>query len=233
MMKALEIQPTTDMSITQLWLVDVLADGSVAYRTISKVWHHESAITAAEFVPQDYSHQNLARPRRQHFMRPLVAAGLFDDEANALLNTWERSYFQNPGQRIFFMVPQSWTDAVLPLNISVPVEVNRVMVGRIELVTPAQRALLHRMAQVPSADLQGTKAVEIKAVRIAMTKLRNDPTKAATYNALAGGHGNLDDLGVPVPPIYANFLALGRFRTALVLNSKDNSLLGMASVFSP
>jgi len=38
---------------------------------------------------------------------------------------------------------------VLPLTISapVPVQIKRVMVGRIELVTPAQRMLLHRMAQ--------------------------------------------------------------------------------------
>ena len=72
----------------------------------------------------------------------LVTEGLFDDEADALLNTWERSYFRNPGERVFFMVPREWTESVLPLKLSVPAQVTRVMVGRIEMVTPAQRELL-------------------------------------------------------------------------------------------
>jgi len=38
---------------------------------------------------------------------------------------------------------------------------------------------------------------------------------------------------VKVPPIYADFLALGRFRTALVLDSKEPSLAGMAAAFTP
>ena len=67
-----------------------------------------------------------------------------------------------------------------------------------------------------------------------MTKLRKDPLKREAYNALASGRGNLADLGVPVPPAYADFLALGRFRTALVLNSKENpsTMLSFATLLS-
>ena len=150
----------------------------------------------------------------------LVANGLFADEADALLHTWERSYFQNPGQRLFFIIPQTWTDKVLPLKLSTPADVTRVMVGRIELETPAQRDLLNHMSQEALPNLN-----DLKPATAAMTKLpERRPAKTAAYNALAGGHeGNLQDLGVTVPPIYADFLALGRFRTALLLSSKDHS----------
>ena len=226
--KNLEITSDVNgLSGAKIWLVDVLAAGSVAYRAVPNVNADGVRVTPAEFAAQDYSRQNLATLRAA-LHDALVADGLFDDEANALLNTWERSYFQNPGQRVFFMVPQTWTDAVLPLTISVPAKVTRVMVGRVELVTPAQRALLHRMAQVTPLDLQG-----IKQATAAMSKLRGDPSKSAAYNALAGGHGRLEDLGVPVPPVYADFLSLGRFRTALLLNSDKPYSNTLATVLVP
>jgi len=81
--------------------------------------------------------------------RALEAGGLFADEADALLNTWELSYFKSPGLRLFFMVPRAWTDYYLPLDVSVPCEIKRAMVGRLELVTPEQRALLAQLARAP------------------------------------------------------------------------------------
>jgi hypothetical protein len=46
---------------------------------------------------------------------------------------------------LFFVVPKAWTDRVIPMTISQPCELTRVMIGRIELVTPKQRELLARM----------------------------------------------------------------------------------------
>jgi hypothetical protein len=217
------------LTIGQIWLVDIRTDQSIAFRAAPEVGPAADTMIPAQFAPGDYSRGNLAILRAA-LHGALVANGLFADEADALLNTWERSYFHNPGERLFFMVPQTWTEAVLPLDLSVPADLTRVMVARIELVTPAQRTLLRRMSQT---SLPNPK--DLKEVTAAMTKLRNDPTKTAAYNALAGGRGNLEDLGVPVPPIYADFLALGRFRTALVLNFKDESgtLRALASALAP
>jgi len=50
--------------------------------------------------------------------------------------------FSSPGTRLFFILPVEWTDSVLPLHISEPADIKRVMVGRIELVSPEQRGLL-------------------------------------------------------------------------------------------
>ena len=63
----------------------------------------------------------------------LMQAGLFNDEADAMLETWKESYFKNPGLRLFYMVPAEWTNYHLPLTISAPHTLTRVLVGRIDL----------------------------------------------------------------------------------------------------
>ena len=67
----------------------------------------------------------------------LTASGLFAKEARAMVNTWTSSYFQTDGTRVLFVLPQSWTDAFIPMTVvPKPKQVVRVMVGRLELLTP-------------------------------------------------------------------------------------------------
>ena len=48
----------------------------------------------------------------------LVAAGLFQSEATAMVETWWDSYFAVDGLRVFWVVPVAKTDAILPLEVS-------------------------------------------------------------------------------------------------------------------
>jgi hypothetical protein len=67
----------------------------------------------------------------------LISQGLHADEAHAMLETWKTSWFEE-GSRLFYIVPRSFVDSVLPLSISpTPTEITRVFVGRLELITPA------------------------------------------------------------------------------------------------
>jgi hypothetical protein len=67
----------------------------------------------------------------------LVANGLYPKEARAMIETWRDSWFEE-GARIFYVVPASTIDAILPLDIEpLPTHVVRVFVGRMEVVTPA------------------------------------------------------------------------------------------------
>lgn len=67
----------------------------------------------------------------------LIARGLYPDEAHAMVETWKKSWFEQ-GSRLFYVVPPQFVNAVLPLSINPsPAEVNRVFVGRLELITPA------------------------------------------------------------------------------------------------
>ena len=82
----------------------------------------------------------------------LTESGLYAKEARAMVNTWTSSYFQTEGVRALFVLPQTWTDAFIPINISPhPQHIVRVMVGRLELLS-AER---ERMAETAVRELAG------------------------------------------------------------------------------
>jgi hypothetical protein len=67
----------------------------------------------------------------------LIAQGLFPKEAQAMVETWRDSWFEE-GSRLIYIVPARSVDAILPLQVDpAPVATSRVFVGRIELITPA------------------------------------------------------------------------------------------------
>jgi hypothetical protein len=69
----------------------------------------------------------------------LVKSGLNDDVAQAMVDTWTRSWFGNEGLRVLYLAPRSWTDAWLPTTVTpAPVSFVRTLVGRIEVILPAE-----------------------------------------------------------------------------------------------
>ena len=67
----------------------------------------------------------------------LIDAGLYPREASAMLETWRDSWFED-GTRVFYIIPRKSVDAILPLTITpAPADIQRVFVGRMELVTSA------------------------------------------------------------------------------------------------
>lgn len=171
--------PTTKLDIPQIWYCQFHDDGTCAFREIEplsiSVSPRRTAVgpvvsevqggpalaeTNANFAPSDFSSDQLAELKSQ-MHEALISQGLFADEATALLNTWDVSYFKSAGTRLFYIVPREWTEHYLPLqvysalNLSCAfvadppppkINIKRVMVGRIDLVTPQQRDLLHAMA---------------------------------------------------------------------------------------
>jgi hypothetical protein len=74
----------------------------------------------------------------------LIAEGLYPKEAHAMVKTWSDSWFREEGTRLFYILPQTMTDRLLPLTVDPqPDEMVRVMVGRLEFMTPSdeQRTL--------------------------------------------------------------------------------------------
>ena len=131
-----------------------------------------------------------------------------------MLRTWELSYFKSPGLRYFYVAPKSWVDKVLPLKITgAPTNITRVMVGRIELISPAQRATLARLAVGPCPNLAEIKS----AARDAVGKGQfTDEQRKAFYN----GERPLSELGISLPPLVQDYLALGRFRDELIVHEQ-------------
>jgi hypothetical protein len=69
----------------------------------------------------------------------LVESGLYGKEARAMVNTWRASYFKTEGLRVLFVLPQTWTERFIPMEIKpTPAELVRVMVGRVELLDAAR-----------------------------------------------------------------------------------------------
>ena len=150
--------------ISQLWLADIREDGSAAVRVVEPFTKETAFLvrTSSSFAPEEYSPdaiKNLKAAMRE----ALLEAGLFEKEADAMLNTWQASYFQTPGLRVFFLVPPRWTGSTLPFRLSehrkdpkqppaFEAKVIRVMIGRIEIVTPYQRELLGQIS-APGSDL--------------------------------------------------------------------------------
>ena len=77
----------------------------------------------------------------------LIAQGLYQNEAQAMVQTWRDSWFEE-GSRLLYIVPEEFVNTVLPLTIKpAPVQTTRVFVGRLELVTPAtESAVEHAFA---------------------------------------------------------------------------------------
>jgi hypothetical protein len=73
----------------------------------------------------------------------LVNAGLFEDEAMSMINTWDKSYFHTEGERLLYVLPRTWTEKILPMKlVPAPEKLNRVLVGRVELFSSAAQASL-------------------------------------------------------------------------------------------
>lgn len=69
----------------------------------------------------------------------LTAEGLYPREARSMVHTWESSWFGEEGTRLFYIVPRRVTDELLPLRIDpAPRELVRVLVGRMEIMTPSE-----------------------------------------------------------------------------------------------
>ena len=103
-------------------------DGRISYRSANSV---RGSLTL-DLPSRNASYRRLRRDMES----ALVERGLFPKEAHAMLETWQDSWFEE-GSRLIYVLPASAVDAILPLEIEpAPAHIERVFVGRIELVTP-------------------------------------------------------------------------------------------------
>lgn len=211
----------TMTTLPDLWLADLRGDGTAAVR---KVRAAGKTITLLDddFAATDYTSAALNELRRD-LHGALVQDGLFADEAQALLNTWEASYFKAAGQRLFFLVPRAWTDAHLPMTISRPATVVRSMIGRIELVTPTQNQALERLIAAPPSQPEWFYQYQQQLATITVDdkKVWTPDSQQRLLELYRGESGILAKLGLSVPDDYAAYLSLGRFRDALIQQAID------------
>jgi hypothetical protein len=226
------------LPIHSLWLVDIQPVGRIAFRPLPPLLLDHNprkylAHTPADFAPGDYSAGNLDKLKAA-LLSALVSEGLYNDEAQALLNTWEVSYFKSTGLRVFFLVPRAWTDFYLPLEISQPADINRVMVGRIELVTPRQRQDLAAISRFSANQIQQEYVRFYSSfVGRLLSAVTNQVSEQEMHELnqemaeVSAGQKPLASFA-SIPKTYQTYLDLGRFRNALVLEAaKAHSTKGL------
>jgi hypothetical protein len=91
------------------------------------------------------------------------------------------------------------------------------MIGRIEIVTLDQRALLKKLAAGPAPDLSHMRG---KTAGGSDSDFFNHPENVALFNDVMDGKKSILLLGLEIPELYLDYLKLGRFRNALILDEQ-------------
>jgi len=119
----------------------------------------------------------------------LVAEGLYAKEAEAMVRTWERSYFHAEGLRVLYVVPERVTHELLPIAISpAPDEMKRVLVGRLECITPEVEAEVERaLRTMDRARLEKCGRFLEPHVRRVLAKTDDDIVRKNAEDILKGG----------------------------------------------
>jgi hypothetical protein len=113
----------------------------------------------------------------------LMERGLYEREAAAMVETWRDSWFEE-GARIFYLLPQTTVDGILPIDIDPkPANIARVFVGRMEVVTPEMES------EVTSAILRNDQRTLRKYGRFLepISQMIEGRLKAAHDEAKIGG----------------------------------------------
>lgn len=189
-------------SLPPAWIVHRLVDGRIAYRSVAASQQRSVAVSlpvAGEAVPSRLD------ALKREIKAALLAQGLYEDEADAMLATWQLSYFESDGLRVFFVLPRAWTEAHLPLWTSVPADTTRVMLGRVELVSPQQHAALRSLYELPASEIDFTPLYH------------EDQSVLKHVHDGTASHADLyRKVGREVPAALKLYESLGRFRDALL-----------------
>ncbi|HYM00989.1 MAG TPA: hypothetical protein VEZ90_18670 [Blastocatellia bacterium] len=95
----------------------------------------------------------------------LVAAGLYPKEADAMIATWDDTWFEE-GLRALYVLPRSVTDFVLPITVDPqPKELERVMVVRAEIITPEMEAAVREQVNNLASDSAEVRNAAAQALR--------------------------------------------------------------------
>jgi hypothetical protein len=101
----------------------------------------------------------------QDLKQMLVASGLYEKEAEAMIKTWRSSWFEQ-GVRVFYILPRQTTDAVLPIAIEPrPAELVRVLVGRAEVITPEMEKSVQRQVSMLGDDSPKVREAAMQTIR--------------------------------------------------------------------
>jgi hypothetical protein len=151
--------------VTGLFLVTV-RNGQIAFKALDAL---EAGGETVATLPETASSSTELGAAVE---KGLIAAGLYEREARAMVKTWDHAWFQEEGARILYVLPRTRTDELLPVTVSPqPSETVRVMVGRHDFLTPEQETIADAQIvriQAAQAELNAAQAELIKLGRFSL-----------------------------------------------------------------
>ncbi|MDC1205984.1 hypothetical protein N8Z81_00235 [Akkermansiaceae bacterium] len=134
--ETLHIENTGKEALPFLFVQEVTPDRKIRFHSFSDGLPAGSSLSISE---KDL-HTTDAKWRRlvyDEMVQGLLSTGLTAEEAHGMVQTWWHSYFEQPGLRVFWVVPIDKTNEILPLTVSpAPEKTVRVLVGRSEVLRP-------------------------------------------------------------------------------------------------
>jgi len=164
----LELTNSFPAPLTDLFILTV-HQGRAAAQSLERVEPGRTrtvALEPAASAPLDEVRAGLMRD----MARALVRQGLFAREAEAMVNTWKDQWFAEEGTRVLYLLPRAWTDQTLPLVVQpAPDRVERVMVGRAEIIRPAtEQSLARHVARYSTSSARERQQVIAEARGLAL-----------------------------------------------------------------
>lgn len=133
------ISNPTKRAIGHVFVISVKKDGKGKYAFFDSVATGQTREVTLDTRENWLTKEQLVRRISEELEECLVVEGLYRKEAKAMIATWTDSYFEQEGTRVLYLLPQAMTDEILPLTVTPkPAETVRVMVARVEVLTPEQ-----------------------------------------------------------------------------------------------
>jgi len=98
----------------------------------------------------------------------LLDEGLYEKEADGMIKIWREGMFETPGLRAMYLMERKTLDAFLPLTIQpAPDEIERVMLVRIECLTPEREArILELLKQLGAENYRDRGSAQKKLMEV-------------------------------------------------------------------
>lgn len=146
------------------FVIEAKSDGSLA-------WHRTGVLAPNTKMdlewPEKFIPSGKARPElEEQLTAALTAAGLFPDEAKAMVDTWKNDWLGEKGKRLLCILPQSWLDQTIALSATPkPKSIKRVFVSRMEYFDADIEAQVADIITSASRDHAGS-MVELRKMKL-------------------------------------------------------------------
>jgi hypothetical protein len=158
----LRLENTGDQSLQSLFVVRV----GEGFMTITPAGDLEAKANISAGISDPLPIEEGRAKLGTMLRESLARAGLTTTEANAMVKTWDESWFTERGVRVLYILPQTWADSVLPLTLTpAPNQVVRVFVGRAEVITPQVELALTREIDRSKSDDLAMRAESVRNIR--------------------------------------------------------------------